>query len=297
MKDPLIVLDVWEGQLECDEKEFHNGGVAGLNIRLNDTAGGLHKDQGFDKQWAEAESFVRVPYYVYTPWETGKANFEWLAKNMPTCPAVFPDTELAKAGYSQTTYGVEYNTFISLCQKEWKTIPYTGRGYSTLMNSWPKIDYWWSAWPWIMYPSQRISIGWTNLKIRLSLLSWPPFNAQYCPGTVRLWQCSGDRFIVPGSSRAMDVSVFPGTINDYRVLLGYDSPSGPPEPPTIPDNAYMINPPSPYVAINTRSGPGQAFEFKGTIAKGTSVLIIDSAYGYSKMSDGRWVFTAYISKQ
>jgi len=55
----------------------------------------------------------------------------------------------------------------------------------------------------------------------ISQLQWPPVNANKCPGTIRLWQCSGDRIIVPGSNQAMDISVFPGTVNDLRAWVGY----------------------------------------------------------------------------
>jgi hypothetical protein len=218
-----LVLDVYEGSLECDEAEFKKGGVIGIIIRLNDMNGGHHKDTNFDTQWTEAKSFYPVPYFVYNPWVTGQENYQWLFDNMPTCPAVFIDTEVRKPELSPEQYGIEYNIFISLCKKKWKTIIYTGAGFIDALTPWPSdVDYWWAAYPLSLYPVVRTNVSWENLHALTNALSWPPTNSSTSPGTIKLWQCSGDRLIVPGTIRAMDISIFPGTAIDYCKWIGYN---------------------------------------------------------------------------
>lgn len=219
-----LVFDVYEGSLECDEAEFKKGGVIGIIIRLNDMDGGHHRDAGFDKQWIEAKNFYPVPYFVYNPWVSGQENYQWLFSNMPlNCPAVFIDTEVRKQGLSPEEYGIEYNIFISMCKKKWKTIIYTGLGFFDAIIPWPSdVDYWWAAYPLSMYSITRINVSWEQLHIMTSMLTWPPPNSSSSPGNVKLWQCSGDRLIVPGTTRAMDISIFPGTAIDYCKWIGYN---------------------------------------------------------------------------
>jgi GH25 family lysozyme M1 (1,4-beta-N-acetylmuramidase) len=218
-----LVLDIWEGQLDIDEAALFAGGVSGLVIRLNQISGGHHIDKGFTKQWAEAEAFVRWPYFVYNPWVTGMKNYDWLAANMPRyCPAVAIDVEVYKSGYSATEYGAQLTYFMQLVQQTWKAQIYTGEWFLTEVSPWPKADIWWAQYPYAMYPTNRITIGWDELRMKIIALKWPPINAKKAPGPVQMWQCSGDRIILPGSSRAMDINLFPGTVADLKTWLGYD---------------------------------------------------------------------------
>ena len=221
MENYQLVLDVWEGQLEVNEAELLAGGVTGLIIRLNNMAGGHHKDAGFDKQWSEAGNFVRWPYFVYNPWVSGQANYDWLAANMPGCPAVAVDVEVKKNDISPAAYGDQLAAFMQLAQANWKIHIYTAEWFINFVSPWPNVDYWWAQYPASMYPANKISVSWAQLSTMISQLQWPPVNANKCPGTIRLWQCSGDRIIVPGSNQAMDISVFPGTVNDLRAWVGY----------------------------------------------------------------------------
>lgn len=218
-----LVLDIWEGQLDIDEAALYANGVGGLVIRLNDMSGGHHLDTGFAKQWAEAENFVRWPYFVYDPWMTGLVNYDWLAAHVPKgCPAVAIDVEVRKSGYSAAEYGAQLANFMQLVKQTWKAHIYTGEWFLDVVSPWPSADIWWAQYPYLMYPAKRITIGWDELRTRIGKLTWPPVNAKKAPGPVRMWQCSGDRLILPGSSRAMDINVFPGTIVDLRTWLGYD---------------------------------------------------------------------------
>jgi hypothetical protein len=223
MQNYSIILDIWEGQAECNEAAFKAGGVAGLIIRINNMAGGHHLDSNFTKQWSESQDFNPAPYFVYNPWVSGQANFDWLNTNMPAaCPVVFVDTEVRMAGLSAAAYGAQYAAFIQLCRAKWKTIIYTGAGGLDLLTPWPKdLDYWWAAYPFSMYPSTVTTVTWAQLNTMITALTWPPYNGAASPGPIKMWQCSGDRLIVPGNSHVMDIDVFPGTAADYKAWLGY----------------------------------------------------------------------------
>jgi hypothetical protein len=229
MNNYTLVLDCWEGQLEIDEAALFAGGVAGLVIRLNDINGGHHKDEGFEKQWKEAKAFVRWPYFVYNPWATGKENFEWLAAHMPdNCPAVAVDVEVRKNGYSAVEYGAHLADFMKRTQQTWKAHIYTGEWFLDTVTPWPSTEIWWAQYPYLLYPTTRINLSYEELRLLISALRWPPVNAQKAPGTIWMWQCSGDRIILPGSSRAMDINIFTGTVAELKAWLGYDSVVIPP---------------------------------------------------------------------
>jgi hypothetical protein len=237
MKSYSIVLDVWEGQLEIDEAALFAGGVVGLVIRLNDMNGGHHMDEGFEKQWAEAASFLRWPYFVYNPWVSGAENYDWLARHMPSdCPAVALDIEVRKTGLAPKEYGKQIGIFKNLVNQEWNTHNYTGEWFLDVLSPWPIDDYWWAQYPFLMYPASVQRISYEVLKAKLDMLVWPPMNSAKSSGKIRMWQCSGDRLILPGTTRAVDVNVFNGNVDELRTWLGY-SPSGtpinPPEPLTI----------------------------------------------------------------
>jgi hypothetical protein len=230
MDNYQLIFDVWEGQLEINEAELLAGGITGLVIRLNDMYGGHHKDTGFDKQWSEASSFVRWPYFVYNPWVSGEQNYGWLAANMPTnCPAVAVDVEVRKDDLPPATYGAQVAAFLKLAQTKWKVHIYTAEWFINYVTPWPKMDYWWAQYPAAMYPVNKINVSWTQLRTMISQLNWPPANANKCPGTIRLWQCSGDRLITPGNDRPMDINLFPGTVSDLRTWLGYAPVVQPPK--------------------------------------------------------------------
>lgn len=218
-----LVLDVWEGQLEIDEAELLVGGVDGIVIRLNDMNGGHHMDAGFAKQWVDVEMFERWPYFVYNPWVSGKENYDWLVKHMPAgCPSVAVDVEVKKPGLNPVEYGLQLQEFMWKAEIHWQAHIYTGEWFLPNVEPWPKdADYWWAQYPLSMYPSRRVELTWEELQRKIEKLTWPPANAYICPGKVKMWQCSGDRFILPGTSRAMDINLFPGDLNDLVSWLGY----------------------------------------------------------------------------
>lgn len=234
MQQPYcLVLDVWEGQLEIDEAELRRGGVEGLVIRLNDMNGGHHMDAGFVKQWAEAENFYRAPYFVYNPWVSGQANFDWLKANMPTTArAVMCDIEVRYSGITPAAYAAEVDKFMRLVAAQWKTAIYTGEWFLSNLAYWSKdYPYWWAQYPLAMYPAETTVWTWEKLRTEIDKLA-RPFNESKSPGPVRMWQMSGDRIILPGNSRPMDINVFYGGSEQLAQFFGYDNPLPPPPPPT-----------------------------------------------------------------
>jgi hypothetical protein len=232
----IKILDVWEGNLESNEDMYTLGGVAGLIIRLNDMSGGHHRDINFDKQWNESQKFNPAPYFVYNPWVDGVNNFNWLSENCPPCPTVFIDVEVRYPNYPASTYGAELRKCVKLCKTKWHTVVYCGAGKTTdpnFIDYWPTdVEYWWAQYPYPLYKSAITpvkNISWAELDTLLAKLPWPPVNGKYSPGVIKLHQCSGDRFIVPGNTRPMDVSIWPGTPAEYATWIGWGTPLPPPE--------------------------------------------------------------------
>ena len=237
-----IVLDVYEGSYEVDEAEFERGGIIGLIIRINDIHEKMRVDTNFEKQWNESQKFLPVPYFVYDSTVSAYNNFMFLFINMPKCPAVFIDMEINPGALTPKELGKEFNTFVTACKLYWHTIIYTGAGFLDQLDPWRlDVDYWWAYYPASMYPTGRINVTWDQLHAMCNALPFPPANLLTSPYPVKIHQCSGDRLIVPGSTRAMDVSIFPGTKSDYAKWIGYGT-MNPPE--TIMPHTLII----PYVS-------------------------------------------------
>jgi GH25 family lysozyme M1 (1,4-beta-N-acetylmuramidase) len=256
MKTYQLLIDTWEGQLDVDEAVLKANGVAGMLIRLNDMNGGHHKDATFDVQWKQANGFIRAPYFVYNPWVTGQKNFDWLKANMPAdARAVMVDMEVRKEGYSPVTYAAEFEAFKKLSKGHWRTVIYVGEWFLKYLSKWPSdVEYWWSQWPYAFYPSDTRSLTWDQLRVELEPFTGP-LNAGRCPGTIRMWQFTGDRLILPGSTKPLDLNVFFGTYDELAEWLGspQEEPSAPPPPPT-PDPVEPETEPTEYFGTVLR-GP------------------------------------------
>ena len=219
MKQPYTLgVDVWEGQLECNEQAFLAGGVGYMLIRINDMQGGHHRDTGFQAQWEQAAPFARLPYFVYNPWVDGKANADYLRSILPAgVTTVAVDIEVRMEGYSPATYAEQVEAFIGMLKSAGiRPIVYTGQWFLPALAYWPKdVDYWWARYPYSLYPAGRQSITWEQFRAKLDNVAWYPAGASVIPGPCRLWQCSADRFILPGTGRPIDVNVFNGTLEDF----------------------------------------------------------------------------------
>ena len=233
MGETCLLIDVWEGQLEIDEAVLKANGVVGMGIRLNDMQGGHHKDTGFDKQWVEAAGFVRFPYFVYNPWVDGATNYNWLADNCPDgVKTVAVDVEVRKAGYPPAIYAAEFEKFLGLAQGpgKWKVIIYTAEWFLPYISKWPKMDYWWAQYPGPFYYFRDVK-DWPELRRRLeNPILGKPFNAAICPGTIRMWQISGDYLVLPGSNRDIDINIFFGSAAECAAYFGGVGLNGVSEP-------------------------------------------------------------------
>lgn len=223
MSNWVFGIDVWEGNLDIDEAELLRGGVDFIIPRLNSIQGTLHKDFNFDAQWEQAKGFIRFPYFVYTPYARGTENYEWMAANLPPgVKRVAVDVEVIRSGYSPTEYAANVKTFIDLCFTHglWPVI-YTGGWFIKNLSVWPKTEYWWARYPYVMYPSQSRQVTWGELKEMLSSLAWNPACTL---GPCRLWQCSGDRLKLPGcNNRAVDINIWNGNRDELEEWVGYKS--------------------------------------------------------------------------
>ena len=221
--DYILGLDVWEGSLEIDESVLLDNKIKFLLIRINDMNGGHHKDNGFDKQWSEATNFIRVPYFVYNPWVSGIVNADYLISILPLgVTTIAVDIEVRKYNYSPLAYAKE----VDACIKYWisrgmTVIIYTGSWFLNYLSYWPHyVEYWWARYPYALYPSQATKITWDYLRLILETITWSPGCNQ---GPCSLWQCSGDRLILPGTLRTMDVNIFYG--NEIGMIQKYKIPT------------------------------------------------------------------------
>lgn len=240
MINPILGIDTWEGQLEIDEAVLKANDVRFMFIRLNNMSGGHHMDTGFAKQWSEAKNFYRAPYFVYNPWVTGQQNYDWLAANMPAdARAVAIDIEVAYAGYSAVTYAVEVAKFEALVKAKWNYVIYTGEWFLSYLSTWNKsASYWWAQYPFAFYPSSPLTLTWDELRTKLIPFT-APANSAKIPGILKFWQFSGDKLILPGNSKTMDVNVFFGTDAELQSFFG---PVSVPPPPvrTVTDIAIAL---------------------------------------------------------
>ena len=234
MNEPFTVgVDVWEGQLDCNEQAFLQGGVGYMLIRINDMQGGHHRDAGFAAQWEQAAPFARIPYFVYNPWVSGAANCDYLRSILPAgVTTVAVDVEVSYEGYPATTYAAQVGACIDRMQAAgMRPIIYTGQWFKPRLSEWPKdVDYWWARYPYALYPASKTAITWQEFREKLTNVMWYPAGTGIIPGPCRLWQCSADRFILPGTGRPIDVNVFNGTLEefcDYYDLPACQRPNAP----------------------------------------------------------------------
>lgn len=245
MSEYQIILDAWEGSGDMDEPLLVSENASAMISRINSMAGGHHDDDTFASQWIQNKVFpLRSIYFVYNPWVNGLANWQWLQPKIPSdCPKrIFIDVEVKYPNYSTSTYAKEVDTFLTKCDQAgyWPCI-YTGYGYLELMNPWPNTrDYWWARYLYATMPS-RTPHTWDDLKAKLEATDFNDsdyFSSKHvCPGFVKLWQVSGDKWILPGcAGHAMDISIWNGDLASLKEWwgVGEEEPEEP-EPPSTED--------------------------------------------------------------
>ncbi len=229
MNNYLLLVDTYEAET-IDETALKANNVSGMIIRLNHIEGGHHLDTNFTTQWTEAGNagLLRVPYFVYNPWVDGQSNYDWLVKHMPfEAGAVMVDVEVVYYGYSPATYAAEVAKFCQLVGARWNFMIYTGEGFLYLLSSWPKeADYWWAQYPNSLYPPAPQKWTWDQVRAQVNTFDGP-LNVAKVPGRLKMWQVSGDKLILPGSAKPIDVDVFPGTYDELKTWVN--------EKPPLPD--------------------------------------------------------------
>jgi GH25 family lysozyme M1 (1,4-beta-N-acetylmuramidase) len=216
-----ILVDTWEGHPYLEPLVLKAAGVAGILIRLNDMNGGHYLDTNFAVQWPLAAGFARFPYFVYNPWVSGKENLTWLATHIPQdCSRVAIDIEVRYSEITPAQYATQVASFIAGAKTCWKVVIYTGQWFLSYLESWPKdVEYWWAQYPYSLYPAVKTPITWPELSAKLAAT---PFTSGYlCPGPLKLWQCTADRYILPGCGPSpIDINVWPGTLEELQSWVG-----------------------------------------------------------------------------
>ncbi|MEW6180236.1 MAG: glycoside hydrolase family 25 protein [Chloroflexota bacterium] len=103
---------------------------------------------------------------------------------------------------------------------------------------------WLAEWPlWLAqypYPRGKLSVD------------WPALRREHLPHTFtpalprgvkdwRMWQFSGDRFILPGGGgQPLDLNWFNGGLSDLRAWCGLDAPACPPPPPPLEEMVRLL---------------------------------------------------------
>ena len=186
---------------------------------------------------------MRAPYFVYNPWVSGVQNYDWLARNAPAgLTIVFADIEVKKAGYSAEMYADEVAVFMNMARQKWaRVVIYTGAWFLPMLAHWPSGDYWWARYPWTLCPpGDKEHWSWQKLRETACAYGYHPDPTNKCPGTSALWQCSGDKLIMPGcAERPMDVNLWSGDLPSLEVWWGKSMPNPPPPPPPM-DWAHAI---------------------------------------------------------
>jgi hypothetical protein len=224
MSNFVLGTDVWEGNPNLDEAVLKAAGVSFMIVRLNHMDGGHHMDVNFLKQWEEAASFLRIPYFVLNPWVSGKENYEWLAAHVPDVKAIAVDVEVRMPGLSPADYSQILSDFLGLADRKWRVMIYTGAWFTPLISQWPSNhQYWWARYPGVLYPPATELISWGDLRKKLDGLKWTPGPT---PGPCNLWQCTADRYKLPGCGGThVDINIWNGTLDELAEWAGQPLPA------------------------------------------------------------------------
>jgi GH25 family lysozyme M1 (1,4-beta-N-acetylmuramidase) len=251
----LKVVDIWEADNYLEVPTLLNAGVMGAIVRLNDMNGGHHLDELFPVNWERAKQFaVQSVYFVYNPWVDGKTNADWFLSHLPSDIAhrrLFADVEVKYAGYSPDTYASEVAKFKDLIEKKFPYSAYTGQWFLNYLSKWPTGSYWWARYPDVFWPEPPQTITWAEFDRRGAAMKFKDADPdKSCPGTVELWQCSGDKLFLPGlNGRAIDVNYFDGTVDQLKAFFGVAATV--PEPEETPVGMYTQYPKGIYLINQT----------------------------------------------
>lgn len=243
MNNYQLLIDQWEGSMDINEDTLLDAGVVGAITRINSISGGHHLDDNFQRNYEQTFSFP-VPgiiYFVYNPWKNGAQNFEYL---MSVCPvgvySAMIDVEVRYSGISKAQYAADVDAFMSLAHAWFdKAFVYTGAWFYDDLAYWPDCDYCLARYPYALYPDTAQTWTWEQVRevVDKDTFVWNPGspprlkNGNYLsPNRIRLWQASGDRLILPGTSgKAIDIVIWPGDLASLQEWACV--PQTTPEPP------------------------------------------------------------------
>ena len=116
------------------------------------------------------------------------------------------------------------------------------QAYARPMLNWMgRVALWMAHYP---YNSTRLSTSWAQFKtVHKPAISGPTMPAGFAANSWRFWQFTGDKFVLPGCSGAIDVNAFNGDLDGLLRFVGRGgSPSVPENPPakTIEERVGLL---------------------------------------------------------
>lgn len=234
MNNYQLLIDQWEGAMDINEDTLIDSGIVGAITRINSISGGHHLDDNFLRNYGQTAAFPvpSVIYFVYNPWKNGQENWNYL---MSVCPAsvycAMIDVEVSYAGITKTQYAVDVQFFMVLAHARFKkAFIYTGAWFYNNLAYWPDCDYCLARYPNVLYPGAAQEWTWDQVRsvIDTDSFVWNPGSPPILKsGTyldkskIKLWQCSGDRLILPGTSgRAIDIIIWNGNLDSLKTWAG-----------------------------------------------------------------------------
>jgi len=302
----VLVIDVSKWNHHLNISELISGGVKAVIL-------------GFYKKWslfkyvlddnckriADQVAASGVPLmaykYYYCSEDPGK-DADWFMEAMQPYPVKFAwaDCEDVRSGYSAAYRSEQARRFMLALRAGFpKSGIYTAMwyvdGWAPAMNVWIAYYQTWIA-HWKYQPSLKTMMSWEELK-----KNWLPnydvlATWGMSPDKFMGHQFTGDRCMLPGvydfynRRMPLDVSVFKS-----EFIASFSAPTPPPPPPPTTDPFYI-----PYVVLswqlNVRTGPGAGYGIAYTVKQNAILRVVDAASvnGYVQLTDGNWVYAAYL---
>ena len=223
MTERILGLDDWHGNDWTDLDQV-GGDVQFCYYRLGFA---LDKDLSFEKSWAGGkDTWRKGVYYAFSPYYSVDQTKRFIEMH----ENLYRDATLPFALDVERDDGISKPEIIRkltelrdwLIQKYGRIVIYTGGWWwNEFIRPIPRWqaeqDFWLAFYPFTTKP--KVKLTWENLK------NWYPRNWIYPlhgGGRVVLWQWSGDKFLLPGVSGAIDLNF---AEPEWWHELGYSEPT------------------------------------------------------------------------
>lgn len=317
--NPRLVVDVslWDHHINTDE--LLAGGVVSVICGLYRYWDGskyvLHPNCVRICDAVKASKLSLQTYYYYYPQRDPKVEANWFVDTMfeYRYPVCFAWTDAEDHGYDMDV-NVRSEKFRMFTDHVYSRFPkvgvYTNKNF--IVSYAPQMDLWLPKYPaWIpqygYQPTSKIMAEWSEISQK-----WlPTYDIIQARGQINPvgHQFTGDRFMLPGvynqyagvpfwpnkGRLPVDISVF----NDEWLDSFEGNIVPPPVPPVINYIDYKVVP----NAINVRKGPNSwfawvryAYHDEVLHITGTAQSPQTPVNGYLQMTDGNWVYSAYLVK-